>query len=169
MDTVADYTEPSLVLPLLRSHDAAGATAELCSLLYRSGRIDDLLPFYHAVISHEAVSSTFMPPGWALPHARLGGIQRLSFALGRTAEPMPWFDGKPVSLIFLFAVPEDEAAAYLNLLAGLAGLSQNRPRLGHLANAPHSEAMFKLLQEVPLPRAVPSPAVATAVSESFSK
>ena len=71
MSTVADYTEPSLMVPLLRSRDAAGVTAELCSTLDRQGRLSDLLPFYHAVISHEALSSTAMSPGWAMPHARI--------------------------------------------------------------------------------------------------
>jgi mannitol/fructose-specific phosphotransferase system IIA component (Ntr-type) len=111
MSTVADYTEPSLMVPLLRSRDAAGVTAELCSTLDRQGRISDLLPFYHAVISHEALSSTAMAPGWAMPHARLAVVRRLSFALGRTAEPLVWFGGEPVNMVFLFAVPESQAAA----------------------------------------------------------
>ncbi|MCX6916513.1 MAG: PTS sugar transporter subunit IIA [Verrucomicrobia bacterium] len=152
MGAVADYTEPSLMLPLLRRRDAAAATAELCSLLQRLGRISDLLPFYHAVLSHESLSSTAISPGWAMPHARLAGISQLSFALGRTAEPLAWFGGEPVSLVFLFAVPECDGGAYLNLIASLARLSQDRLRLARLADAPDSRSMFEVLQEIPLPK-----------------
>jgi mannitol/fructose-specific phosphotransferase system IIA component (Ntr-type) len=152
MNTVADYTEPLLMVPLLRSRDAAGVTAELCSMLERQGRITDLLPFYHAIISHEAVSSTAMSPGWALPHARIAGIPHLCFAVGRTAEPLVWFGGEPVSLVFLFAVPQNQAAAYLNLIAGLAKLSEDHARLERLADAPDSETMFEVLREIPLPK-----------------
>jgi mannitol/fructose-specific phosphotransferase system IIA component (Ntr-type) len=152
MNTMADYTEPSLMLPLLRSHDAAAVTAELCSTLQREGWISDLLPFYHAVISHEAVSATVISPGWALPHARSPGIRRLSFALGRTAEPLVWFGGEPVNMIFLFAVPESDAGAYLRLIAGLAKLGQDRWRLQRLADASDSRTMFEVLREVSLPK-----------------
>jgi mannitol/fructose-specific phosphotransferase system IIA component (Ntr-type) len=152
MNTLADYTEPSLMLPLLRSRDAAGVVAELCSTLQRQGRVSELLPFYHAVISHEALSSTVISPGWALPHARIAGIPQLAFALGRTAEPLPWFGGEMISLVFLFAVPECDAAAYLSLLAGLAKLGQDEVRLERLADVPDSDTMFELLREIPLPK-----------------
>ena len=151
MNTVADYTDPSLLQPLLRCRDAAAVAAELCSTLHRLGRVNDLLPFYHAVISHEAVSSTVISPGWALPHARIADLPALSFALGRTAEPLAWFDGQPVNTIFLFAVPESDAAAYLRLIAGLARLGQDRWRLSRLVEAPDSQAMFEVLREIRLP------------------
>ena len=152
LDSMADYTEPSLLLPLLRNRDAAAVTAELCSTLQRQGRISDLLPFYHAVISHEALSSTVISPGWALPHARIPEIPRLSFALGRTAEPLAWFGGEPVNMIFLFAVPESDASSYLSLIAGLEKLGQDRLRMHRLADAPDCGTMFEVLGEIPLPK-----------------
>jgi mannitol/fructose-specific phosphotransferase system IIA component (Ntr-type) len=152
MNSVADYSELSLMVPLLRSRDGAGVTAELCSMLERQGRIGDLLPFYHAIISHEAVSSTAMSPGWALPHARVAGIPRLCFALGRTAEPLRWFGGEMVSMVFLSAVPQNQAAAYLSLISGLAKLSQDHARLERLTDASDSEAMLEVLREIHLPK-----------------
>jgi mannitol/fructose-specific phosphotransferase system IIA component (Ntr-type) len=152
MNNVADYTAPLLMVPLLRSRDAAGVTAELCSMLERQGRISDLLPFYHAIISHEALSSTAMSPDWALPHARIAGIPHLCFALGRTAEPLVWFGGERVSMVFLSAVPQNQAAAYLSLISGLAKLNQDHGRLQRLADAPDCEAMFEVLREISLPK-----------------
>ena len=150
MNTVAYYTAPSLMVPLLSSRDGATIMAELCSTLQSQGRITDLLPFYQTVISHESLSSTAMSPGWAMPHARIAGIPRLSFALGRTAEPVVWFGGERVNVVFLFAVPESEAAAYLSLISGLARLSQDSLRLARLGDAPDSRAMFEVLQQIPI-------------------
>ena len=152
MSTVADYTERSLMVPLLRSRDAAAVVAELCSTLECQKRIGDLLPFYHGVISHEALSATVISPGWALPHARVAGIPQLCFALGRTAEPLAWFGGEPVNMVFLFAVAEREAATYLSLLAGLARLGEDHVCLERLADAPDGQAMFEALRGIPLPK-----------------
>jgi mannitol/fructose-specific phosphotransferase system IIA component (Ntr-type) len=149
---MADYTDPALMLPLLRSRDATGILSELCSALQCQGRIADLLPFYHSVLSHELLSNTAMSPGLALPHARIKGGRQLSFALGRTAEPLAWFGGEPVSLVFLFAVPEDDGGAYLGLIASLARLAQDRLRLRRLVDVPEGQAMFEVLQEIPLPK-----------------
>jgi mannitol/fructose-specific phosphotransferase system IIA component (Ntr-type) len=148
---VAQYTEPALMVPLMRHGDAASILSDLCSALLIQGRIADLVSFYHAVLSHEALSSTAISPGLALPHARITGSRRLSFALGRTAEPLAWFGGEPISLVFLFAVPEDDGGSYLGLIASLARLAQDPLRLMRLADAPEGQVMFEVLQEIPLP------------------
>jgi mannitol/fructose-specific phosphotransferase system IIA component (Ntr-type) len=150
LSTVAAYTEPSLMVPRVRSRDPEALTAELASALQCRGRISDVESFCHAVITHERLSSTAMSPGWALPHARLAGIPQLAFALGRTAKPLLWFGGQPVSTVFLCAVPENEAAAYLGLISALAKLSQDPKRLLRLESAPDSRAMFEVLREIPL-------------------
>jgi mannitol/fructose-specific phosphotransferase system IIA component (Ntr-type) len=152
MMTLADYTAPDLIIPRLRSRDASSLTAELCTALEQQGRLNNRSAFLEAVIRRESLASTAMPPGWAIPHARLADIPRLSFALGRTPVPVSWFGGQPVSLIFLFAVPEAEAAAYLNLISGLARLNQDDARWARLASAPDGRSMFDVLQEASLAR-----------------
>jgi mannitol/fructose-specific phosphotransferase system IIA component (Ntr-type) len=152
VSTLAQYTSPTLLIPQLRQQDATGVVGELCSLLHREGCVETLLPFYNAVITHEAVSSTATAPGWAMPHARLHGLPRLCFAVGRSAAPFPWFGQaeEPVQLVFLSAVPENEGAAYLALISGLARLSQNPVRLRNLLEAADSQAMFEVLAQIPV-------------------
>ena len=149
------------MVPLLRSRDAAAVTAELCSTLQRQGRVSDLLPFYHAVISHEALSSTFNSPGWALPHARIAGIPQLSFRAraDRRAAGLVW-RANWSSWSFLLAVPESEAAVYLGLISGLAKAAPGPRAPGTPGDAPDSEAMFEVLQEIPLPKRRPAAVVA---------
>jgi mannitol/fructose-specific phosphotransferase system IIA component (Ntr-type) len=152
MMTLADFTTPDLIIPRLRSRDASELTAELCLTLEQQGRFSDRSAFYDAVIRRESLSSTAMLFGWALSYARLANIPQLCFALGRTAEPVSWFGGQSVNTIILFAVPEAEAAAYLNLLSGVAKLSQHGACLGQLTSAPDGQAMFEVLQSFPIPK-----------------
>jgi mannitol/fructose-specific phosphotransferase system IIA component (Ntr-type) len=88
-----------------------------------------------------------------MPHARLKGLPQFCFSLARVAQPVRWLDysGPPVEIILLFAVPEDEARNYLNLIAGVARLSQNGGLVKQLQSAPDAAGIIQVLQQVPLP------------------
>jgi len=88
--TLADFTSPGLIIPHLRGQDVASVIQELSQALQREGRVGDLLPFYHAALNREFLVSTDMEAGMAFPHARLPGLKELSFALGRSGEPLGW-------------------------------------------------------------------------------
>lgn len=170
MNTLAEYTSPRLIIPQLRSRDAAAVTAELCSTLDRDGRVKELLAFYNAVLSHECLSSTAMAPGLAIPHARIPGLSQVSFALGRCPEPMPWFgqQPQPVQLVFLFAVPDRETGAYLAMLSALAKLTRDAGRWNRLINAADGGEMFAVLSEIYLPRSqAPNRKLLTEAARTF--
>jgi mannitol/fructose-specific phosphotransferase system IIA component (Ntr-type) len=80
------------------------------------------------------------------------GLPQLSFALGRTAEPLTWFgtSSKPVRIVFLSAVPESGAEEYLNLVSGFAKLSRDRFYAEQLLDAPDAQALFEILNQIPL-------------------
>lgn len=150
---LSDFSQLELMLPDLRSRDAAAVVGELCTALNRAGKIPDVLPFYQVVLGREGLCSTANAPGVALPHVRTSHLPSLCFALGRTREPMPWFAGNwPVHLVFLFAVPEQDAATYLTLMSGVARLTQDKLRWPQLLDAPDAKGMFEVLTEIHLRR-----------------
>ena len=148
--TLADYTGPQLLVPRLREHDTAGIINELSQVLQRQGWVPDLLPFYQAALNQELLANSAMESGIAIPHARLSGIKRLQFALGRTAEPVSWGAGAaaPVQFIFLLAVPATDAANYLHLLASLARLGQQPEALSQLCSAETPNAILAALETI---------------------
>jgi mannitol/fructose-specific phosphotransferase system IIA component (Ntr-type) len=152
LETLADYSSPELMVPELRNDTASAVIAELCSTLQQDGRLTDSAAFYDAVMARELLSPTAIPPGWALPHARLKAFTRLSFALAHSSKPFTWFgdSGARVQTVFLFAVPEMKAKAYLNLIAAIARLSQNAVLLERLRRARDPKIMFDVLGEVSL-------------------
>jgi len=168
MNTLADYTSAELIIPQLRSRDAEAAIAELCSAMQRHGAISELLPFYHSILSREMVCSTAHEPCWALPHGRLAGLPNLVFALGRCPEPLPWFSqkGVQVQIIFLFAVPENQAADYLTIVSALARLNREAISSSGLLLAPDRETLFRILANTPLGRKPAAPGSRTLKTTS---
>jgi PTS system nitrogen regulatory IIA component len=154
-ETLASFTGPELICPELSTSAAHDVISELCAVLRRQGHITDLMAFQEAVLAREAISPTAFASGWALPHARLCDVPELRFAVARTVQPLAWFGNTvcQVQTVFLFAVPDHAAKAYLNLISAVARLTQNNPLLDRLRTAADAHAIFNVLKEVPLPRA----------------
>jgi mannitol/fructose-specific phosphotransferase system IIA component (Ntr-type) len=87
----------------------------------------------------------------AFPHARLPAL-KLSFALGRSAEPLVWGPktAPPVRLVFLLAVPATDTAQYLALVSGLAHLAKENRFIEGLLRAEDPVQTFALLHQIPL-------------------
>ena len=156
---LAEYTTPQLMIPQLHHDDAPAIISELCAALGQQGWVHDQLALYSSVMNRESIASTALS-GWALPHARVEGLSRLCFAVGRTAKPINWFghSGGPIRLVFLFAVPQAQTAAYLTLISALAKFSSNQSGIQHLLEAGDSQAMFDILEQIPLrPPRSPAP------------
>lgn len=148
--SLADFTRPTLIVPRLREHDTAGIISELSRLLQREGSVADVLPFYHAALNQELMANSALESGIAVPHARLSGVKRLQFALGRAPHPVQWGakGGWPVQLVFLLAVPATDGANYLHLLGTLARLGQHPETLAELRQAREAEAIAGILRRV---------------------
>lgn len=157
--TLADFTSPGLIVPHLRGKEAASAIKELSHVLHLENRLPDLLPFYQAALNREFMVSTEMESGIAFPHARVPGVKRVTFALGRSDEPLSWGSGsvRSVRLVFLMAVPSTDATEYLLLISGLARLSRDSALITRLQSARDTFEILAVLQQVALRTASPSP------------
>ena len=151
--TLADYTRPGLIVPILSGLDAPSIIQELSASLQREGRITDLLPFYQAALNREYLCSTVTEPGFALPHVLVKGLDKPCFALGRTPKPIVWVRDNllRVRIIFLLGVPETDARVYITLIRGVARLSKDVQLLDQLFEAKDSFEIFELLRQVKLP------------------
>jgi nitrogen PTS system EIIA component len=153
-ESLADYTDPALIIPRLRERDSPGIIKELSLVLRATGCVPDVLTFYNAVLNHEFLVNSVTDSGIALPHARLSRVVRPRFAFGRSVEPVVWGrkGSKPVQFIFLFAVPATDAAGFLQVLAALAKLGQQTQILDTLRAQDSALEIFELLKRVTLRR-----------------
>ncbi|GAA1125778.1 PTS sugar transporter subunit IIA [Nocardioides aquiterrae] len=98
-----------------------GATLEDCvrslaTLLDEAGRLSGVDAFVADVLAREAKGSTALPGGVALPHARSAAVLEPTVAVATLPAPVDAPNGHDFDLVFLLAVPEDQASDYLKLL-----------------------------------------------------
>ena len=115
-------TPDRIVVPLVAT-DKHGVLAELARhLVSRSGgNFDQVLA---AVQEREAVLSTGIGFGVAIPHARCAGVRELTVVGGvtRTAVAYDGVDGEPVRLFFMIVGPEESAGPHVKTLSRIARL-----------------------------------------------
>jgi mannitol/fructose-specific phosphotransferase system IIA component (Ntr-type) len=120
---LTELLSPDRVVVPLTARDKAGVIAELTRHLvdHSGGEFDEVLG---AVEEREAVLSTGIGFGVAIPHARSSAVRELSVVCGLSAEPVPFdsIDGEPVRLFFLIVGPESSAGQHVKLLSRIARL-----------------------------------------------
>ncbi len=109
-----------------------------------------------ALLEREAVGSTGVGDGVALPHARLAGLDRLQAVFIRLDAPVPFgaLDDQPVDLMCVLLVPaEAPGAEHIQALAKLARLLR-QPRLREqIRKAQGADAIHALLVQSAQPSA----------------
>jgi len=150
--TLADFTSAGLIIPHLRGKDAAGVMQELSQAMQRERRVLDLLPFYQAALNREFLMGSDWEAGTAFPHARLPALKALSFALGRSDEPLSWGRKavRSVRLVFLIAVPATDSTKYLSLISGLARLAKDDRLVERLHAARDPFEVIEVLRRIEL-------------------
>ena len=101
--------------------DAPAVVRALVARLEAGGRVSDTETLVEAVLAREAIGSTALPGGIALPHARSASVTTPSVAAALLPTPVAWADGSDrVRLVLLIAAPGDDSPGYLELLQRVA-------------------------------------------------
>lgn len=135
---------PALIDLNLQAATKDEAITVLASMLDREGALLDRRSYIGAVEAREAQISTSVGLGVAIPHGKSPAVRRPAVALGRTAG-IDW-NGDPVQLIFLLAVPEQGAGTdHLEILAALAQLLLDESFRGALLEAATTGEAFGII------------------------
>ena len=147
---IADYLHKDAVLPELASTDMDGVLGEL------TGSLEKLYPELASVDpvrilqEREAMGSTAVGEGIAIPHGKVSGLPTVVLAVGRSLDGVECNapDGRPCHVFFLILAPEHGAGPHLRLLAQIARrvkdpvyrsellLAQTRDQLWQTLSAP---------------------------------
>lgn len=95
----------------------------MCSLLATAADAVDRLDEIHRVVTErEAVLSTGVGSGIALPHGKCAGLDRLEIVAGTTREPVDFdsVDGEPVRLIVMMVGPPSAAGYHVKTLGHIS-------------------------------------------------
>ncbi|GAB6876902.1 PTS sugar transporter subunit IIA [Thermaerobacter litoralis] len=117
-----DLLDESLVTLELKASHREAAIWELAGLLDRAGKLVDIEKYVAAVMAREALGTTAVGMGVAIPHGKSAAVRTAAVAFGRAPAGVDFGapDGAPVDLIFLIAAPEGAHDVHLQALANLA-------------------------------------------------
>ena len=106
---------------------------------------------FELLLEREKLGTTGLGKGIAVPHCRIGGIQRPLACLLRTQSGVDYdaADGVPVSLFFALLVPEDATEEHLQLLGDLAHRLNNNESVERLNRATDTTQIINVLRAPP--------------------
>ena len=122
---------------------------ELVGLLVDDERAGDPVEVLRVVREREAILSTGIGSGVAIPHGKSPACADLSIAAGVTSEPIDFdaLDGEPVRLIFLLVGPETAAGAHIKALSRISRLVRHPELRQRLLDTTDAEEFLRVLRE----------------------
>ena len=122
---------------------------ELVGILQANGEAGDAGEVLRAVREREAVLSTGIGSGVAIPHGKSPEVSSLCMAAGVTAEPVDFeaLDGRPVNLLFLLVGPDSAAGEHVKALSRISRLVRSDSFRTRLATASSPEEFHAILAE----------------------
>jgi fructose-specific phosphotransferase system IIA component len=120
--TLTDVLEKDLIKIPLHAESKNAVIEELVDVLVEKRNLPNREEILSAVLSREALGSTGLADGIAIPHAKTTAIELVSVVVGITPEPIDFDaqDGKGSQFFFLVVAPEHEASAHIEVLASIA-------------------------------------------------
>ncbi|HUG38985.1 MAG TPA: PTS sugar transporter subunit IIA [Longimicrobiales bacterium] len=122
--------------------------AELVDLLVADQCVDEPGEVLRAVREREAILSTGIGSGVAIPHGKSPVCSGLSIAAGVTSEPVDFdaLDGEPVRLVFLLVGPETAAGAHIKALSRISRLVRQPELRQRLMDADEAGEFLRALR-----------------------
>ena len=120
--SISEVLRPELMKFGMEATDKKQAILELAELMWENGFIEDLQGLVDATMEREAEYSTGIGMGVGIPHAKSAVVKQPVVAFGKSNKGIEFdsFDGEPVYLVFLIAVPEKSDKEHLNILSTLS-------------------------------------------------
>ena len=129
----------------------------LASVFVSSGLVSSQEAVVRRLVEREAVLSTGIGNGVAVPHAQISGLGCLAMAASVHPDgvPYPALDSQPIRLVFCLIGDTNSAADHLAGLARLARLARKASQLEELIRAGSAEAFIATLARIEVDLASP--------------
>ena len=145
---IAELLNPNAIAGELKATGKEEALDELTDVLVKAfGNLDpeEVLRVLH---EREALGSTGIGEGVAIPHGKLARLDRLLLAFGRSRGGVDFdsMDGRQAHLFFLLVAPEESVGVHLKTLARISKLLKNPAVRRRLIDAP-AEDLYTIIAE----------------------
>ena len=143
---LARFSSAALMVPSLKAKTPQEAIGELATVMAANGYVTNGDDLVRLALEREAMLSTRMDDGAAVPHVR--GVEggSLSFALGISRKGIVWDDsGERVNFVVLSAIPSAGSAFFLKLMSDLMGAFRRKASREAILAATDPETLWQSL------------------------
>ncbi|MDO8693720.1 MAG: PTS sugar transporter subunit IIA [Sheuella sp.] len=148
---ILEFLHEQAVACELKAQSKDGIIRELVELLVRAGAVKDkdVDTIIDILKNREALGSTGIGQGVAIPHGKTNAVAQLvgAFGVSRAGVDFASLDGTPAHLFFLLIAPEDSAGPHLKALARISRLLKERHLRDHLKQARDEKVILKMFAD----------------------
>jgi len=128
---------------------ALAAVAEIAARTFQRQPLFKGSDIFEALVEREALGSTGVGRGVAIPHAHLAGLDRMKAVFVRLDEPVAFdaVDDQPVDLLFALFAPENAGSEHLRALARVSRLLRSEDMRQQLRLARSADAIHAILRQ----------------------
>jgi PTS system nitrogen regulatory IIA component len=146
---ITTFLKREFIIEELQAVTKEAVLAEMAAVLMPAGSPDDQDEMVRVLMARERLGSTGIGDGIAIPHGKIGGLDDLRIAIGRSHQGVDFnaLDGKPAHLFFLLMAPENSSGQHLKVLARISRLLKDNVLRKNLMEAESAAELFKLLVE----------------------
>jgi len=147
---ISDFLSLKSTSANLKSETKKGVIAELVDLLIDSGKLEkkNKKKVIEVLMAREALGSTAIGQGIAIPHSKCDSVKNLVGCLGISKKGIDFdaLDGESAYIFFLLVAPIDSAGPHLKALAKISRLFKDKYTRDHLKTAKDEKAIIKAIK-----------------------
>lgn len=144
--------DAAAILAAMKAKTKEAALKELLAAAQEAGVVPKkaALPLARKLLEREAIGSTGLGNGVAVPHVKHDEVQRTALVLSRSSPGIEWqaIDGRPVQIMFFVVSPSDDPESHLQCLRWISTLARSADFRRFLLDAKDAAAMRDLLREL---------------------
>ena len=148
---MSEVLTPQAISADLKSTTKSEVIAELINLLIESGAIEKKFKnkIIDVLMAREALGSTAIGQGIAIPHGKTDCVKSLVGCLGISKKGINFdsLDGEPAYIFFLLVAPMDSAGPHLKALARISRLLKDKYIRECLKSSKDEKTIFKIIQQ----------------------
>jgi len=146
-----DFLSKKAILTDIKSTSKEDVIKEMVDLLIESGDVEKRHrnKLIDALMSREALGSTAIGQGIAIPHAKCDCVDKLvaAFGLSRKGVDFDSLDGELAFIFFLLVAPQDSAGPHLKALARISRLLKDKYFRDTLRTCADEKSVIKVIQQ----------------------
>ncbi len=148
---IGDFLCHEAVTADLKAVKKAEVIEELVDSLVNAGVIEkkNKVKLIEILTAREALGSTAIGQGIAIPHGKCEYVSRLTAALGVSKNGIDFdaLDGEPAYIFFLLIAPIDSAGPHLKALARISRLLKDKYFRENLKQSKDEKSILKLISQ----------------------